>query len=119
MRAKKDRRSVVTCSPGPGEINRTRESLTNALDSILAALGSLGGLPKELPPECFNFALASDADHVKFRQAFQRTLSNLIAASPQNRTLILALEAAANDLAVSAATVGWSVVGKRKDSKKR
>ena len=92
----------------PGQ--RVAHAIQSAIDGALSAYVALFGLP-DLPAEGFDEALKADTDHLAARTAFNKAFKRVYALMPDKtaRKRMLALEAAANDLAVKAATVGWKL----------
>lgn len=98
--------------PRGADAAKAREHLGQALDHILAALGSLrdgaaAELP-DLPDEAFDLALKADADHQANRKAFVRAFQRVFVAMPVSaRTRLMRLEESVNALVVGGATVAW------------
>ena len=85
------------------------EHLDAALDHLLAARVSLGGLDEvDLPDEALDVAMAADEGFQEarrhFREAWQEVREAAGSECPQE---LLRLEAAANALVVQGTKVGW------------
>jgi hypothetical protein len=84
-------------------------ALQLAVDAALTAHVLLLGLPPDLPHEGFDKALMADPDHKAARQAFGKIWKRIFTLLPDQtaKRHLFALEEAASDLAIAAATTGW------------